>query len=341
MARQSFLWPGLVAGVMTAGGCYEVPPIIPQGYVGGPTARGWPPVTAYHLEPFHPRNRWFQRAFGGRDGQGGLLPVHADEPLGTNTRFSLVDRAELCALLEAVTLVDNDRAGSSGLATADSRQGVTEAIFRSDLLAEASRLRSQGLMADEEKELVSSLLRVARSVGEEVKCLDGGLPPEAEPPPLRTGEWLDAEATAVSNVPFPPSLLPSTADMRWTRVLEEKPAGSFQQRLVLLRLRVALDQRGEPLLLSIGSECWQLWGDGKTVSHLWRFDRAEWLSGREPWREVPVGGEIITPGVPVPAEAFSQAYTRVLDPGRKAVQLLLVKNALRPLLELSSGSPAK
>lgn len=322
--------------ILTMGGCYEIPPVIHRGYVGGPTAQGWPPLAAYHAEPFHPRNRWFQREFGGRSPQGDLLPAHADEPLGAAEKYSPVDRAELCALLEAILLSENDRAKLSGAPVADLRQAVTEAIFRSDALAEASRVQSRAGNAAAEKDLVATLLRAARRTGDEVKRLENVLPPEAEPPPLREGEWLEAEPAATDGDSAPPSLFSSAGDLRWTRVLREKDALSTP-RWVLLRLRVALDERGEPLLLSIANECWELEGGGTTGIRSWRFDRAEWLSGREPWHEVPGVTMSTLPVVPASTKAPSQAYTRVLDFERKAAQLGRVKEALRRLLDSSSG----
>jgi len=336
-----FRWRPLLlftsAGFLLFGGCYEIPPIIPPSYVGGPVAPGWPPLLAYHRDPFHPRNRWFQRAFGGRDREGDLLPPHADEPLGIVAQYSQVDRAEMAALLTTILKEEEDGITKSPFHADGSREAVSEAIFRSDALLEASRIQSQGPKTAGEGELAALMLRVARGANEEtgakIKRLEETLPPEAEPPPLRNGDWLEADPAALaSSARLPLQLFPSPGDLRWTRLLQEKSTGSSRPRSLLLRLRVALDERGEPLLLSLASECWELGGESARV---WRFDRAEWLSGREPWHEAPEGAiPSIVMAPPAPAEAFSKPYVPVLDPRQRAGQEKLVKDALGPLLKL-------
>jgi hypothetical protein len=285
---------------------------------------------AYHRDPFHPRNRWFQRAFGGRDSQGGVLPAHADEPAGIATRYSPVDCAELTALLEAVLREEENALRENGLREADPRGAVTEAIFRSDSLHEAARIHSLGPRTARENELVSLLLRVGRGGGEAVERLEESLPLEVEPPPLRQGDWLEAELSgSVWNDGLPSRGFPSPADLRWARLLREKPTGSSLPRSVLLRLRVGLDGRGDPLPLSLASECLEVKGDEVRV---WRFDRAEWLSGREPWRESSEGAKSPASALPAPpAEAFSRPYVRGLDSRQREKQKKLLKDALAPI----------
>ncbi len=86
--------------------CYEIPPRIPEDYVGGPTEAGWPPVAVYHVDPFHPANRIFQRLFILEAG-----PAGGDVPCLPREAFTPVDVAEIQALAEAV---EREALGDSG-----------------------------------------------------------------------------------------------------------------------------------------------------------------------------------------------------------------------------------
>ena len=74
----------LFTGLAFFAGCYEIPPKIPEAYVGGETAPGWPPQAVYHSDPFHPANLLFQRLF--------ILNKHSES-------FDEVDRAEIAVLV--------------------------------------------------------------------------------------------------------------------------------------------------------------------------------------------------------------------------------------------------
>ncbi|MBI4601986.1 MAG: hypothetical protein HY721_08500, partial [Planctomycetes bacterium] len=119
------VWPASAVCALFAAGCYEIPPVIPEGYVGSPAATGWPPPAAYAPDALDPRNRWLQRAFAPRDERGALLPLHADEPFSHHERPRRVDLAELAALLERVL--------DGGTEWPDR---IASAAFRSDALAE-------------------------------------------------------------------------------------------------------------------------------------------------------------------------------------------------------------
>jgi hypothetical protein len=271
---RSACW--LVAPLLL-GGCFEIPPSIPPGYIGSQPAPGWPPLVVYDAEPMHPRNRWFHRAFSGRGRAGEIEPAHADEPFGLVRKPSAVDVAEWIALLKEIS----SEPAAGGVRGA--RDLVADGIFRSDLLAEASRLRAElpdNAAAREAAVLMSRLSVVDPSVS---SALDAERAATL-PPPLREGDWIDAQPPAA------PGLAPSAADPRWTRVLRERGNSA---RSALLRLRVASNSAGAALLLDLAAECWELQreDDGWRRS-VWRFDRAEWLQGREPWRIVPGDAEI-------------------------------------------------
>ncbi|MBI4604135.1 MAG: hypothetical protein HY721_19430, partial [Planctomycetes bacterium] len=150
----------------------------------------------------------------------------------------------------------------------------------SDALAEASRLAALGFQDGPPKDVVALLLRAARGEAPSAEDLED---PILAPPPLRGGPWREADPPAGGHDPSP-------RDPRWTRVLR---GGEDGARSVLLRLRVALDLEGKPQLLELASECWELErGPTALRASVWRFDRAERVHGRDPWRELPGSAEV-------------------------------------------------
>jgi hypothetical protein len=281
----SRFWPCIsrtaAALLVATAGCREYPPQIPPDFIGSPAAAGWPPLAVYVIDAFDPKNRWFHRAFGSRSLSADIIAPHADEPCPLSVP-SRVDAAELIALLERIPA-----SPSSGGATAV-RDLVAEAVFRSDALAEASRLQAK-LPPDAlaVKEAVPLLLQLA--TGDPPPPLDGPAARALEPPPLRGGEWVETAPLEA------PGLLPSASDPRWTRsfIPRDRPDGGSRHRALVVRFRVTLDRRGSPLLLPIASECWELErGEDGATGNVWRFDRAEWLAGRDPWRRLPEETEI-------------------------------------------------
>ncbi|HVR76079.1 MAG TPA: hypothetical protein VMT52_17235 [Planctomycetota bacterium] len=266
--------------LILAAGCYEISPEIPDGYIGSPAAPGWPPPAVYDADSLHPRNRWFHRAFGRRGLEGDALPAPPDAPSGSLMTLGPVDRAEIAALL-ARSAADRESAARGALVTSP-RARAADAIFRSDALAEASRLAAEAGESPGGRGIVSLLLAAARArVGSQPLP---ALPREAVPPPLREGEWIEKPP------PRTRGLQPSAADIRWTRVFagRERP-----KHTLLLRLRTALDLDGKVALLPLASECWESeTTDGPPRFRVWRFDRAEWLRGGDPWRAIPPGTAI-------------------------------------------------
>jgi|SoiMethySBSTD1v2_1073268.scaffolds.fasta_scaffold13316_10 hypothetical protein len=262
---------------LAAASCYEIPPVVPPDYAGSATATGWPPLAVYDDDAFDPANRWFQRAFGSRDSSGDVLAPHADEPTALLDHPSPVDGVEIAALLEAIESAPPLSPGELG-----TRRRGARAVFLCDTAAESSRIEAQWSAGAGGKEIAARLRRIATR--EPLREL---LPPastaELTPPPLREGTWKRRE------LPSAPGLLPSPLDRRVTQAFESED-GHVR---ALLRLRCVLE--GEAWVETpLGSECWFETAGGVEpgARGVWRFDRAEWLQGREPWREVPGGAEI-------------------------------------------------
>jgi hypothetical protein len=120
--------------VLVSVSCREIPPRLPEGYLGGPSARGWPPAAVYHPDPFHPANRLHQRLF--------LLSQDPPPPPSSSlpspaprSDLDPLDRAEIDALLE------RSLAPSS---TVDALAPASRARLRADLEAAAAALRARG-----------------------------------------------------------------------------------------------------------------------------------------------------------------------------------------------------
>jgi hypothetical protein len=188
-----------------------------------------------------------------------------------------VDRAEILALTAEVAgdwLREDAPSGGP-------RDGLVRATFRADLLQAALALSGP---RGESRALDDDLIRLIRAA----RLPAGGdpetdLPDLALPPPLRDvpTAWLEDPPPAT------PGLVPSAHDLRWTRRARAPAADGEEYRSILLRLRVVLDERGEPVLLPSPSEAWELRagpsGDAPLEARVWRFDRAAWLSGEDPW----------------------------------------------------------
>jgi hypothetical protein len=319
--------------LVLAVGCHEAPPEIPPGYVGSaPPAFGWPAPVAYDLEPTHPLNRWFQRAFSRRTTEGDLEPAWSEDPLPLLEVDSAVDRAEIESLTRAILAERRAHPEASvrsvsGVARAEA--AVSCSIFASDALQLALLTRHFGSTGGLSP-LTSSLLEAAE------------LPPDAEmvetaallrgrlaPPPLREGAWVEVPGSGEGGHG------PTSADARWTRVFRETgPAGAgAAPRSVLIWLRVALDRSRRPLPLAVPSECWELSraepaptaptvereieGDSDLEAsdesdspedfdsgtfariqdlppaRVWRFDRARWTVGADPWVRTRDGASVV------------------------------------------------
>jgi hypothetical protein len=241
---------------------------------------------AYSLDPFHPANRWFRRAFA--------RPAAALPELSA---LAAVDAAELLALLE--------RLEAEPIADPTARWR-----FRADALAAASRLAagSRAAGGDLARELFADLARelrgAARGPRAEVASAPGGMLPP--PPPLARGEWV--EVALAPDSPF----LPAPGDLRWARAflpraaLDAPPAAPFIAPLIV-RLAVALDEDGAPLFLPLTSECLEAGGSGRR----WLVDRARALRGEEAWVEEEEGAGKAGP----PLETGSPKHGPPLETG--------------------------
>jgi hypothetical protein len=273
---------GLLVGTLLVAGCYEIPPAIPLDYTSSLAALAGRPPAVYAREPFDSRNRWFHRAFGLRGLQGEVQQPQADEPFSTLVRRGPVDHAELRALLERIGSLEEESPRTPPRSLFP-RAAVTEAIFVSDVLAEACRLHAAAVTQGPGGDLVPPLIHVARQ-GVRVELAGLESAPLLRAPPLRDGVWTEEPG------PKAPGLLPSTHDPRWTLALRSRARTGDA---VLLRFRVALGPGGGPMLLPLASECWEIHQRGTDVTYrVWRFDRAEWLHGRDPWREAAQDDEI-------------------------------------------------
>jgi hypothetical protein len=275
-----------------AGGCYELPPKIPADYARRPLPAAWPPPSVYAAEPFHPANRWFQRAFGPRDEAGHPLPAESSLPFPLLDTAGPIDRAELLALLESLV-----REGLPPEADA-----VTRAMLHADLLAAAARWR-RGAGAEE------ALALAHESAAKALAAVPLEADRRLQPPPLRSGAWVAARAA--------PGVEPSDADLRWSRMFysfEEPPAAARREageeaerppaRAALLRLRMVAGPGGVPERSELPSECWLLerTPGGEVEPRLYRFDRAAWLAGEDPWRES-AGEDLVAIRNPLAPEA--------------------------------------
>jgi len=253
---------GCVA-VLTLAGCYESPPIIPEGY-GPRTVEGWPSPTVYAREAAHPVNRWFHRSFARRSADGRIVAVRPDAPLSEMRVPGLVDRAEIAALLAAV-----DRE----LATVDAAP-ATRALLRADLLAQARFWSGHGS---------EELARRHRELAGRVQGATDDWPSALQPPPLRQGRWQrvvaeggDARRTVLYDV--------TASD--GARV---GPVGdsSAPERAALL-----FSETGVPM------ECWTIDVDDGSVRYaIYRLDRAAQLEGGDAWRRLPLDTTISIRGL--------------------------------------------
>ncbi len=96
--------------LVLACGCYEIPPILPPNYIDDAGEPGWPPLRAYHSDPFHPANVLFHRLF-----QLECEGVCGDVPVPERGAISAADRLEILVLLDDVE-ANADRLPPPGLA---------------------------------------------------------------------------------------------------------------------------------------------------------------------------------------------------------------------------------
>lgn len=127
------------------GGCYEIPPKIPPGYVGGPTAPGWPPPAVYHDDPFHPANLLHHRLFvlgtgaaGGEDDGDGMP--------STESALDAVDRAEVIVLARMVGATHRPGDGETPAADALCPDGLLR--LRRDTAKAVARLEASPAAGD-------------------------------------------------------------------------------------------------------------------------------------------------------------------------------------------------
>ena len=281
-----------VPALFLLAGCYEIPPRVPEGYVGGPAEPGWPPPAVYDPDRFHPANRLFQRLFVlGVRGSGGADPASGDVPFSTRRDLGAVDRAEVRGLLDAL---GREEPGSSFPADPAAR-----GLLASDLLWLAARLEAlrvagagpppPGNMVERaEAPAGGSMQPSIRSLSGAARALAAVDAPAAAaplPPPLREAGWTEVEAPPV------PGLRPSLADLRWTRAFR---GGGERPAIALVRLRIAAGPDGRPLLLPLGSEAWILTpgGEGRLAARAFRYRRSKLIHGEEPWEEVTADDEI-------------------------------------------------
>lgn len=126
-------------------GCYEIPPEIPEGYIGGGAAPGWPPVAVYHRDPFHPSNLLYHRLFilNRQGGQG----HEGEDSRAVGQNFDRVDHAEITALAHRLieTLeISNDPENSVGTNSQHAQQHThrEDALTRDGLQLLKRDLRS-------------------------------------------------------------------------------------------------------------------------------------------------------------------------------------------------------
>lgn len=277
-----------VAGAcLSISGCYEIEPIIPDGYVGGSAEPGWPPPRIYSADPFHPSNRLFQRLFVLRagstlEGPGDLGKGERweDIPFSPRETFTALDQAEVAALLEVLS--EARRPASSF-----PEEPSLRAILQSDLLSVAARIHGTGGFT---RELSEDLFDAAASLS-----ADSPSQPAILPPPLGEPGWEERAG------PRAPGLRPSAADLRWTRVFRR----GTDREGALVRLRIGIGPAGEPVLFPIGSEAWILTaGSGRSPApRVFRFRRSRAAGGEDPWIEVPEGVDVairdpLNPGGP-------------------------------------------
>lgn len=288
----------LIAAALLSGitGCYEVPPVIPPGYVGSPPSPGWPPLCVYDLDAFSLRNRWFHRQISARASEGEIIRAHADEPFGRLVSPSPVDVAEIVALLRALAATPQPEPEPG-----DPIAFVSAAIFRSDLLAEACRIEVDW-PASEPREEIRNLSRQGAACSS-FALPSSSLEPSLRPTPLRTGDWKEVPAPAA------PGLVASPADPRATKLFR---MGAPARASVLVRYRAAARKEGGLGPLPIASECWELErGDDGPTYRVFRFDRAEWLQGRDPWRVVQDEVEIVIRNPVDPSQRLEGAPRRL------------------------------
>ncbi len=259
-------------------GCYELPPVIPRGYVGSLPAPGWPPLCVYDSDPFSRSNRWFHRQFSDRSSDGEILRARADEPFGLMVNPSAVDEAEVLAILRALVAEPPIKPNPGEL-----RACLSYSIFCSDLFQESCRIGVEWPVSRRREDIICLLRHFAGFSGPTAR--DWKSEVFVAPPPLRQGEWQEMQA------PMAPGLAASVVDPRGSRLFfRESP----RRESLLVRCRV-LPREGEGLeALPIANECWQIVEDEDGFAYnVLRFDRAEWLQGRDPWHAIAQDSEIV------------------------------------------------
>ena len=267
-------------------GCYAIPPELPEDYIGSETALGWPPPQAYTADAFHPANRWFHRVFSGRTPHGRVAPVDPATPFPKVDHLAPVDRAEVAALLEALTREP----------LPDDTPELTRAIFRRDL-SEAS-----AAFAKVDADLGERHRRFAREAEKETPSrLDESTPKTAQQKTRTTLSDFAGLFDKRSAPPFSPHEWQSTGE-------GHAPAGAWHK----------WRSKGDPprALLVIESayentpsEYWLLRERrGELVPVIYRFDRDAWTRGEAPWVSYR-GGDEVTIRLPFGAEPETRRGT--------------------------------
>lgn len=224
--------------------CFEVPPVVPEGYAGSRPKAQSVPLAVYAPEPFHPANRWFQRAFAPRDARGRLGALDPAAAWSSMERGTPVDHAELHALLARI------EPGRAASIEPEARRWV-----RADLLDEAHRWRRLG-----EPALADLHARAAESF--DVDATPAPLPPSASVRAADEDESVLDPRRAVAGVPY--------------RVRIQRSASRE-----LLRASLDLFAISDETFLR---EVWILDRvDGAWTPRVERFDRERALRGEPAW----------------------------------------------------------
>jgi hypothetical protein len=191
-------------------GCFEIPPTVPEDYVGGEPAEGWPPPRVYHPDRFHPANRLFQR----------LFVLECDAPCGDvafpgRRAFSALDVAELVVLLSRTGAATASGGDAPEWSETLPPSGLR--LLEADLRALAGFLRARDLPGDASVARLLDGLRSRMPKGRLARA-------PAIPPPPGGVEMEHGPALAG---PLPAAHpLPLASDLEWWRLEGAPPQGA-------------------------------------------------------------------------------------------------------------------